>query len=63
MSPFYLGSRRRKVVMTKDELLSIIRNELISNPKESSLNIAKKHKIPFNIVVFFKRRILEEQNK
>lgn len=50
-------------VTTREELLSIIRNELNKNPKESSLNIAKKHKIPINIVELFKRRILTEQNQ
>lgn len=49
--------------MTKEELLSIIRTELKNNPKESSLNIAKKNKIPFNIVELFKRRITKEQNQ
>ncbi|MBT2728266.1 hypothetical protein J7E63_15130 [Bacillus sp. ISL-75] len=47
--------------MTKNELLSIIRNELQNNPKETSLNIAKKIKIPINIVELFKRRITKEQ--
>lgn len=50
-------------MMTKDELLTIIRQELKSNSKETSLNIALKHKIPFTVVEFFKRRILEEQSE
>lgn len=49
--------------MTKEELLSIIRTELKSNPNESSLNIAKKNNIPINIVEIFKRRIIKEQNQ
>jgi hypothetical protein len=48
--------------MTKEMLLSIIRNELLKNPNETSLNIAKKHKIPINIVELFKRRLSKGQN-
>jgi len=47
--------------MTKDELLSIIRKELTSDPLITSIYIAKKYKIPLNIVELFKRRISKEQ--
>jgi hypothetical protein len=43
--------------MNKSELLSIIQSELTSNPKVTSVDIAKKHKIPLIIVEIFKRRI------
>ncbi|MDM5215109.1 hypothetical protein QUF94_27740 [Peribacillus sp. NJ4] len=47
--------------MTKNELLSIIRNELINNPQATNMGIAKKYKIPFKIVKLIKRSISNEQ--
>ncbi|MCY9578774.1 hypothetical protein [Paenibacillus alvei] len=47
--------------MNKDELLSIIRKESTSNRPMDSIHIAKKYKIPLNIVELMRRRISKEQ--
>lgn len=45
--------------MTKNELISKIQKELTENPKVTSIEIAKKHKIPLHIVEVYKRGILK----
>lgn len=40
--------------MTRDEMISIINNELKDSPQATSLEIAKKHKIPIKLVQIFK---------
>lgn len=43
--------------MNKDKLISIIQKELKNNPKTSSIEIAKNHKLPLHIVDAFKKMI------
>lgn len=47
--------------MNKDKLISIIKKELKNNPKATSIEIAKKHKIPLHIVELFKKMISSKQ--
>lgn len=47
--------------MTKEELITIIQNELKVNPKVTCLEIAKKHKVPVNIAEGFRRRLVKAE--
>lgn len=40
--------------MTKNEMITIIKNELTTNPQATSMGISKKYKIPFKLVQVFK---------
>lgn len=49
--------------MKKDELISIIENELKNNPHVTSTEITKKHKIPWHAVEVFRKMIVNGQMK
>lgn len=48
-------------MMKRNELISIIQNELTNNPQVTCIDIAIKHKIPLCIVELLKRDISNGQ--
>ncbi|MEX6702945.1 hypothetical protein ABS315_25675 [Peribacillus frigoritolerans] len=43
--------------MKKEDIIPLIQKELEGNPQATSIEISKKHRIPFTIVEMLRRRI------
>lgn len=48
--------------MKKDDMMALIQKELEEHPQVTSIEIAKKHRIPFHIVQIFRNKIERKIN-
>ena len=54
---FKYQEKQEWIKLKKEEIQAIIEKELEQNPEITSIDMAKKHRIPFPIVELLKRKI------